>query len=84
MALPPGTPKDIVKVHRDAYAKAVKDPDFLKTAKKQISGEIYYLTGEEVEEMIREVHDVPKAALEYADNLKRKYGLLSFKKKKKK
>lgn len=84
MALPPGTPKDIVKAYRDAYGKAVKDPAFLEIAKKQISGEIYYLTGEEVEDMIKEVHDVPKAALEYADNLKRKYGLSSFKKKRKK
>jgi tripartite-type tricarboxylate transporter receptor subunit TctC len=84
MALPPKTPADIVKAYRTAYGKAVSDPAFLKVAKKQISAEIYYLPGEEVEAMIKEVHDVPKAALDYAEDMKRKYGLSSFKKKKKK
>lgn len=84
MGLPPGTPKDYVKTYRAAYAKAANDPAFLKVAKKQISGEIYYYPGEMVEEMIKEVHEVPKAALDYAEDMKRKYGLASFKKKKKK
>ncbi|MGE0651818.1 MAG: Bug family tripartite tricarboxylate transporter substrate binding protein [Alphaproteobacteria bacterium] len=84
MGLPPGTPEDIVAAFRNAYDKAVKSKEFLAVANKQISKEIFYMSGKTVEKMVKEVHDVPPDALTYADKLKQKYGLAAAQKKKKK
>lgn len=84
MALPPGTPDDIVEAYRTAFKKAVSDKKFLKIAHKQISNELYIQSGAQVEKAVAELGEVPQAALDFADHLKQKYGLAAFKKKKKK
>ena len=73
--LPPGTPDDIVSTYRAAYAKVVKDPDFLKIARKQLSPEIYYITGENVERLVRASADVSDKAIDFGAKLRKKYGL---------
>jgi tripartite-type tricarboxylate transporter receptor subunit TctC len=80
MAMAPSTPKDYVKAYRKAYAASVNDPAFLKIARKQFSKEIFYIPGEDVAAMVKEIHNAPSSALDYAENLKVKYGLAAFKK----
>ena len=62
---------------------SVNDPAFLKIARKQFSKEIFHIPGSEVTAMVNEVHNAPSAAIDYAEGLKQKYGLSSFKKLKK-
>jgi hypothetical protein len=69
-----------VKAYRKAYAASVNDPAFLKIARKQFSKEIFYIPGEDVAAMVKEIHSAPSSALDYAENLKVKYGLAAFKK----
>lgn len=84
MGLPPGTPKAYVKAYRAAYKKVVNDPTFLKIARKQFSKEINYIDGPTVSAMVNEIFNAPGAAVDYAEGLKKKYGLAAFKKKRKK
>ena len=52
LTLPPGTPKDRVKILRDAFMATMKDPEFLaeaKTAKLDLNP----LPGHEVEKIVQ-------------------------------
>ncbi|HWP60704.1 MAG TPA: tripartite tricarboxylate transporter substrate-binding protein [Candidatus Acidoferrales bacterium] len=60
---PPGIPPDRVKILRDAYAKALHEPDFLEEAKKR-NWEIDDISGEELEALAKEVIDQPPPVLE--------------------
>lgn len=51
---PPGLPSNILKDWREAFDRAVRDPELLAKA-KQANRPINYLSGEEVEKRIREV-----------------------------
>jgi tripartite-type tricarboxylate transporter receptor subunit TctC len=84
MAMSPGTPKAYVEAYRKAYKASASDPEFLKVARKQFSKEIFYISGTDVTAMVEEIHNAPAAAVDYAEGLKRKYGLAAFKKKKRK
>jgi tripartite-type tricarboxylate transporter receptor subunit TctC len=84
MAMSPGTPKAHVEAYRKAYKASASDPEFLKVARKQFSKEIFYISGTDVTAMVEEIHNAPAAAVDYAEGLKRKYGLAAFKKKKRK
>jgi len=53
-----GIPADRVTILRDAYAKALKEPDLLEEAKKR-SWEVDHITGEELEALAKEVIDQP-------------------------
>lgn len=53
--LPPGTPPEIVRTLREAMARAFKDPEFHKEFRKLVGSEPTPLTGEQVEEAIREL-----------------------------
>jgi tripartite-type tricarboxylate transporter receptor subunit TctC len=57
--LPPGTSPEIVKTLRTAMAKAFADTDFRKDFKSMMTNDATPLTGEEVENAIREL---PRAA----------------------
>jgi tripartite-type tricarboxylate transporter receptor subunit TctC len=50
----PGIPPDRVKLLREAFSKALKDPELLDEAKKKRL-EIDPLTGEEIEALAKEV-----------------------------
>lgn len=75
LTLPPKTPREIVEAHRKAFAKAFNDPGFQKKAKKQLSVDIFMLSGEKVREMINEILSLPDEAIEYGVNLRKHYGL---------
>lgn len=59
----PGTPAERVKILRDSFVKALKDPDLLAEAKKARM-EVHYTAGEELEALIREVLDQPAAVVD--------------------
>ena len=63
MIAPPETPLDRVKLLREAYAKALKDPDLLAEAKKG-NMELDPSTGEEQEAMMKEVIEQPAEVIE--------------------
>ena len=60
---PPGTPADRVKILRDAYAKAVKDPELRADAAKR-NWDVEALTGEELEARAKEVIAQPQDVIE--------------------
>ena len=53
-ALPPGTPKDIVETYRAAWAKMIKDPDFIRQGKNLFSVDFTPMPGEKQQELGRE------------------------------
>jgi tripartite-type tricarboxylate transporter receptor subunit TctC len=55
----PGTPPDILKVVREAFAKAIKDPELVAESKKA-KMELEYLSGDETLKIIQEVLAQPK------------------------
>ncbi|MGZ8454340.1 MAG: Bug family tripartite tricarboxylate transporter substrate binding protein [Candidatus Binatia bacterium] len=59
----PGVPADRVKILRDAYAKAIADPDLLAEAAKQ-SWEVDATKGEELQALSKEVMTQPKEIIE--------------------
>ncbi len=71
--LPPKTPAEYVKVYRDAFQKAVHDPEFLKLARKQFSEDLVSVTGESLNKRLPQIVDVPKEVLDYASKLRKKY-----------
>jgi tripartite-type tricarboxylate transporter receptor subunit TctC len=58
--LPPGVPPDRVKVLRDAFDKALKDPELLADAKAQ-KMEIDPVTGAEINALLDRVYAAPPA-----------------------
>jgi tripartite-type tricarboxylate transporter receptor subunit TctC len=62
-AATPGIPSDRVRILREAYAKALKEPDLLEEAKKR-DWEIIPISGEELELAAKEVIDQPADIIE--------------------
>lgn len=56
-ALPPGTPKDRVAIHRKAFMDAMNDPEMVKEAARQ-KLELNPMSGEEVAKVISEMGDL--------------------------
>ncbi len=63
ISAPPAVPADRTKVLRDAYAKALKDPELLAEAAKR-SWEVTPMTGEELEQHAKEVVGQPPEVIE--------------------
>ena len=57
--LPPATPADIVRVMRDAFAKAIKDPE-LEAEGKKAKLDLEYLPGDEAQKILVEVMKQPQ------------------------
>jgi tripartite-type tricarboxylate transporter receptor subunit TctC len=74
LALPPHSPKAMLDTYRDAYAKAVQDPEFLERGKK-ISDDVTPILHEEVETLVNRLGSVSPEALDYMRNMLRKQGL---------
>ena len=60
---PPGTPADRMKILRDAYAKAIKDPELLAEAEKR-GWDVDPVTGEELEARAKDVIAQPADVIE--------------------
>jgi tripartite-type tricarboxylate transporter receptor subunit TctC len=67
--MPTGTPKEYVEVMRKAFDATLKDPDFLADAERSRL-EVDPLTGAQMEKMIRQAFETPKALIERAAKLK--------------
>jgi tripartite-type tricarboxylate transporter receptor subunit TctC len=63
--MPPDTPKDMVTAIRRAFDATLKDPDFLADAEKALL-EVDPVTGEEMEQILRNAYAAPKALVERA------------------
>ena len=64
----PGIPPERVKVLRDAYVKAFKEPEVVEVAKKK-KLEIETLSGEDVETQMRDVMNQPREVIERVKKL---------------
>jgi tripartite-type tricarboxylate transporter receptor subunit TctC len=64
----PGIPADRVKILREAYLKAFKEPEVIAEAKKSRM-DLETLTGEEVETEMREVMNQPREVIERVKKL---------------
>jgi tripartite-type tricarboxylate transporter receptor subunit TctC len=65
----PGLPKDRVQILRDAYAKTLKDSDFLDEARKKKWSEIQFSSGGDLEVLAREVVNQPPEVVEWLKKL---------------
>ena len=63
IAVTPGIPPDRLKLLRDAYLKTLKDPELVAETKRQ-RWDIEPLTGEEMEQLSKEVIAQPKEVIE--------------------
>ena len=68
MVAPPGTPPDRVKILREAYARALKDPDLLAEVKKSRI-EVDPSTGGEIETLVNEIMHQPPEVVELLKKL---------------
>jgi len=57
--MPPGTPDEMVKIMRAAFAKAIDDPALTAEAKKA-KMDLNYVSGDEALKVMREVLSQPK------------------------
>jgi tripartite-type tricarboxylate transporter receptor subunit TctC len=64
----PGLPADRASILREAYAKTLKDPDFLDEAKKR-GWELRPVSGEELQALAKEVIDQPPEVIEWLKKL---------------
>jgi tripartite-type tricarboxylate transporter receptor subunit TctC len=65
---PPGLPAKTLAMYRDAFAKTMKDPDFIAAAKKA-KRDVDLVSGEEVDKVIAEAYAYPKAVIDKAKEL---------------
>jgi tripartite-type tricarboxylate transporter receptor subunit TctC len=74
LALPPKSPAPLLEAYRDAYARMVRDPQFVDRG-KLISDEFEPLMHEDIEALIRTLGRMPPQAIDYISDLLRKQGL---------
>jgi tripartite-type tricarboxylate transporter receptor subunit TctC len=67
--MPPGTPKEYVELMRKAFDATLKDPAFLADAERSRL-EVDPVTGAQMEKMIKQAFETPKALIERAAKLK--------------
>ena len=61
--MPPGVPVDKLKIMREAFAKTLKDPEFLAEAAKQ-KIDIDYVSGEDVQTLVTRLYATPKPVVD--------------------
>jgi tripartite-type tricarboxylate transporter receptor subunit TctC len=74
LALPPDTPAPMVELYRTAYAKMVKDAEFLDRGKK-ISEDFEPQSAQEVEGLIKTLADTPPEAFDYITDMLKRQGI---------
>ncbi len=74
-ALPPGVPKEIVDAYRDAWAKMVKDPEFIRLGKLQFSEDFEPVPGQKQQDMVMKTAYPEREITAYMEQMKAKYGL---------
>ena len=74
LALPPGTPKNIVAVYRHAYDELSADPQFVESGKKA-SDDFVPMAHEDIEQLVKTLDETPVKATEFTNVLLRKQGV---------
>ena len=74
-ALPPGTPDEIVRVYREAWSKAVRDPVFMERGRVIISEDFNPIPGEAQARLVRQVADIQPEALDFIEEMRIRQGL---------
>jgi hypothetical protein len=74
LALPPGTPDDILAAYRDAFAKLAGEPEFLQQGER-ISEGFALMSARDVEIVVGTLADSPPEAVDYTKMLMRKQGI---------
>jgi hypothetical protein len=74
LALPPGTPGDLLDVYRGAFEKLAAEPDFLEQGDK-ISDGFAPMSWRDVETVVGTLADSPPEAVDYTKSLMRKQGI---------
>ncbi|MFM2129596.1 MAG: hypothetical protein RL477_1142 [Pseudomonadota bacterium] len=74
-AVPPGTAADVVAAYREAFRKAVADPDFVKEGRRQLSPDFGTQTAEEVTRLVRDTSYPGAEITRFTHELRVKYGL---------
>ncbi|MFM1816702.1 MAG: hypothetical protein RLZ98_3397 [Pseudomonadota bacterium] len=74
-ALPPDTKPEIVKVYGEAFAKAAKDPEFIKFGEHQFSADFTPQTGQDVYEAVAATAYPSSDILDYLRSIRVKHGL---------
>jgi hypothetical protein len=74
-ALPPKTPNKIVKIYRVAYAKAVKDPEFIKFGRHQFSIDFRAVRAETIAGLVASTAYPNLEMMEFIRQLRIKNGL---------
>jgi tripartite-type tricarboxylate transporter receptor subunit TctC len=64
LALPPGTPADLVEVYRDAFLKTMEDPDFLARA-KVMADDFTPTTWQDLQSWIKTMADTPPESIAF-------------------
>jgi tripartite-type tricarboxylate transporter receptor subunit TctC len=72
---PEGTPDHLLKLLREAFAKAMKDPDVDKEGDKFFGDGWKFHTAEKIETVIRDQVAIPKEAKDFITKMRQKYGL---------
>jgi len=65
----PGVPPERVQILREAYAKTLKDSEFVEEAKKKKWPEIQFSSGAELEALAKEVIDQPPEVIDWLKKL---------------
>jgi tripartite-type tricarboxylate transporter receptor subunit TctC len=68
LVTPPGTPANLIKILRDAHAKAMKDPALLDEAKRG-KMEVEAVSGEELEKLANKMMSMPPAVVKRVKNV---------------
>lgn len=74
VALPPGTPQNVVDTYRAAFRKIAADPTFVTEGKK-MSEDFSPMTPEDVEGLVRTVGKTSPEAIEYINTMMRRQGI---------
>jgi hypothetical protein len=68
MVAGPGTPPDRLKILRDAYANAMKEPGLIEEAKKS-QMDMEYTPGEDLQKLLNELMNQPREVIERVKKL---------------
>lgn len=74
LALPPGTPQEVVAIQRAAFHAMMRDPDFLQRAVK-VAPDIVEMTGADMAKLLTLLAETPPDALAYMQSMQKRQGL---------
>ncbi len=75
IALPPGTPAEIIDLHRAAFVQATQDPEILETVRNQIGADYTPMSGPQLAAVVDMLVQVTEEDLGYINALRERNGL---------